>query len=245
MKACLKNFSIVVLVLIASIIMLSGDVFAVNLPSLGYVGDFNFIYSHKEKGQPVYDYELTLSSMDITGGKYMDGTSFGEGSDPVTDAWFETSAGTAVLYNSSDNLTFGGTSGTTDPITISLTDGSNTFFTATLNNFLVLDGSMFGTRLDPGYENVYSVTYNTGAPYSQYIEELKLTDEPFNLRMDFTFNSGTSGNGLAFTEDSSGTVGGTLYAGNLSVVPEPVSSVLFLTGGATLALRRYRKKKEK
>lgn len=244
----MKSLCKVPLFAFALLILLSSSVFAANLPLLDYTGNFNYLYSHQECNSwknngscngyaTVYDNKLTFPSFNITGGNYSNGSYFGDGTDAITNAYFEI----GNLFNSSspNNLQFDDTAGAGGaPVSFSITDGTNTFMTGTLGNFAVTD-DFFGTNLYFG--SVTSVTYNSSAPYSQYVEELKLTDEPFNLDMNFSFYTGPSGSGNAFTANSTGTVGGKLAAGLPSVVPEPISTILFITGGVTLMLRRYAK----
>ena len=104
---------------------------------------------------------------------------------------------------------------------------------------------MFRTQLNPLRDNTVSsftnITFNPNG--SQYIQELQtsyLSHGYLNLAMDFTFTSGSSGGGWAFSDDASGSI-----QGKMAVTPEPVSSILFVAGGATLAFRRYLKKKKK
>jgi hypothetical protein len=249
MRISLGRIFVFAIVLIASIVLLSGSVTAANLPLLDYTGNFDYLYSHQECNswkkngtcngyETVYDWNLTFPSINITGGNYMDGSYFGDGTDAITNAYFQFGS----LYNddSPSNLSFDNTAGTGGgPVSFSITDGTNTFLSGTLGNFVIAD-DFFGTNLYSG--SITNVTYGS-APYSQYISELQLTNEPFNLDMNFVTTSGPSGSGSAFTADSSGTVGGKLEAGNMSVAPEPLSSILFLSGSAALALRSYRKKK--
>jgi hypothetical protein len=57
-----------------------------------------------------------------------------------------------------------------------------------------------------------------------------------DINMAFTFTAGND----TFTGNGSGDV-----QGKLVLMPEPVSSILFLSGGGILALRRYYRKKNK
>ena len=173
----------------------------------------------------------------------MGGSYFGEGSDPITNAVI--SIGT--LYNSSypNNLYFDNTAGSGGgPVSFTISNGSTIYLTAQLNNFIITDG-LFGTQLNPLWDNTVSnLTNITFTPNgSQYIEELQtsyLSHGYLNLAMDFTFTSGSSGGGWAFSDDASGSI-----QGKMAVTPEPVSSILFVAGGATLAFRRYLKKRKK
>lgn len=228
-----------------------GIVFA-DLPWLDIQGDFTYDYSHRYKGQTVYDYTLTFSNWDITGGNYASGANFNDGDDPITLAWIEISGSTVIdtLYNdaSPNNLTFNSDSG---PMTFTIKDATTAWMTATLANFYVNDVPLFPpfnmtptTQLNKSQNdnNITNVVF-TSDTSSQYINEMRNSVAPFNLSWEFTFTGGANapyGDGTAFTEDSSGTFSGKLYAGpEVPVVPEPISSVLFITGGATLAMRSY------
>jgi len=258
MKKTFKRFYLIPLILFTGILLLSSSAFAVYpyLPYLDYTANFNYCDGInkgadwcKASGAPANSYpfrwRLTFSSWNITGGNYVDGSQFGELSgDPITGAWFNI----GYLYNNdySNNLTFDNTQPpveSTGPVSFTITDGSNTYLSAQLNNFIITDGS-FGTQLNPLFDyNKADLTNITFTPNgSQYIEELEtsyLGHGYLNLSMDFTFYNGTSGGGYAFYNDANGSI-----EGKMAVTPEPVSSILFITGGATLAVRRFLKKKK-
>jgi hypothetical protein len=231
---------------------MSQNVFA-GLPLLDIQGDFD--YKRCSGGPMATRCQLTLSTLIITGGNYLDNTQFGHDSsvfDAIEDAYFvfTWSTYTNTFYNSaSDNLDFTPTS----TATFTITDGTTDYLTATFDNFLVDDYTFFGNKLtklnfDLTDENITNVVLDTGTgvDYSDYIAELQqYILEPYNLTWTFTFNppAGPYGDGTAFTEDASGSFSGKLHAG--PVVPEPVSSILFVTGGATLAARRYWKRKKR
>jgi hypothetical protein len=64
------------------------------------------------------------------------------------------------------------------------------------------------------------------------------------LSFDYVSTSEKHGQfGSALHVQSIGTGGDSGWVGGTSVVPEPVSSILFLAGGATLGFRRFRKKR--
>lgn len=247
MKTFLKNkkLSIGSIILLTSILLLSSNVLAVTAeePFLDFVGSFN--YNDGSGGSPSSKYLLTFFNWNITGGNYIDGSYFGEysgeGDDSISNAWFE--IGNLYNYDYDQNLIFGDTSGgNTGPVSFTITDGTTIYFSATLDNFIVTD-SMFGTALNPSWElnNITDPTFNDNG--SQYIQELETrynNGYSINFGMDFAFNDGTSGGGFAFSDDAFGSI-----SGKMTVTPEPISAVLFITGGATLAFRRYWKRRSK
>jgi len=101
-----------------------------------------------------------------------------------------------------------------------------------------------GSRFGPGETVIYDITYTS-----------PITASSFNL-----FSSPGGGNGVYLTaahvqgiapdsqsglcgdgsDPGTGTCSG--WVGTTTVVPEPVSSTLFIVGGATLGFRRFRKK---
>lgn len=241
---CITKWLMITAVFIMSLFMVPGFVSA-GLPWLDVTGSFTYDYSHRSKGQTYFDYTLTFTSWNITGGQYADSSYFGENVDPITDAWIEINGSQpGPLYNdaSPNNLDFG-------TATFTIKDASTTFLSATLDNFIVDDGMFWGTPFTElnkyqDDDNITNVTYGTNTG-SDYIDDLSATTAPFNLSWAFTFNAGmTYGDGTAFTEDSSGSFSGKMYAGPAAVVPEPISSILFITGGATLAIRRYHRRKK-
>jgi hypothetical protein len=248
-KTSFKKVLTGALILLTGILLLSTNASAV-YPYLPYL-DFtaNFSYNDGLGGQSGNKYKLTFDTWNITGGNYAGGSYFGEGSDPITSAWITIGS----LYNDSysQNLIFGntnnggtGANGVTGPVSFTISNGSTTYLTAQLNNFIITDG-LFGTQLNPLWDNTVSnLTNITFTPNgSQYIQELQtsyLSHGYLNLGMDFTFTSGTSGGGWAFSDDASGSI-----QGKMAVTPEPVSSILFVAGGATLAFKRYLKKRKK
>lgn len=250
-RSCVKLLITAGVILFTSILLLSSNVLAVTAeePFLDFVGSFDYIDG--SGGSPSSKYLLTFFNWNITGGNYIDGSYFGEyddeDDDSISNAWFEIDN----LYNDdySDNLIFGNTNnsgsgagGSTGPVSFTITDGTTIYFSATLDNFIVTD-SMFGTALNPSWElnNITDPTFNDNG--SQYIQELETrynNGYSINFGMDFAFNDGSSRGGFAFSDDASGSI-----SGKMTVTPEPISSVLFITGGATLAIRRYWKRRKK
>ncbi|RJQ55777.1 MAG: hypothetical protein C4526_03245 [Nitrospiraceae bacterium] len=242
MKISIKKIFLFPLVLIAGILLLSNNAFAEYpyLPYLDYTASFTYLDgSGGGPSQKPY-YSLVFSGWNITGGNYMDGSYFGEGVDPVTGAVISIN----TLYNSSypNNLQFGSSSGGTGSVLFTIANGGTTYLTAQLENFIITDG-LFGTQLNPLWDNTIATLtnitfYDNG---SQYIQELQASYQSrgyLNLGMDFSFYSGTNGGGYAFTNDATGSI-----QGKMAVTPEPLSSVLFIAGGATLAIRRFWKRK--
>lgn len=138
---------------------------------MDFVADFN--YNNGKGGPPDERYLLTFSSWNITGGNYIDGSYFGEGSDPITGAVITI----GNLYNSEypDNLYFDDTAGSGGgPVSFTISDGTTTYLSATLNNFLVTDNS-FGTNLNPLWNNnianLTDITFTDNG--SQYIQQLQ------------------------------------------------------------------------
>ena len=248
MKQTLKRLFLIPLVLFTGILLLSSSALAAYpyLPYLDYTAHFN--YKDGVGGSNANKYKLTFNAWNITGGNYVDGSYFGEGDDPITGAKITISN----LYNSSypDNLYFDNTAGSSGgPVSFTISHGSNTYLSAQLDNFIITSGS-FGTQLNPLFDyskaNLTNINFTPNG--SQYIQELQasyLAHGYLNLSMDFAFNSyGPHPHNQcpatydALTKDSSGTI-----QGKMAVTPEPVSSILFVAGGATLALRRCWKRK--
>lgn len=108
----------------------------------------------------------------------------------------------------------------------------NGFFTATLDNFVVNNSELMWGNLS----NIQRLDGGT----SRYVNELLANGGGIgNISLSFTPTEGGANNdGVEnFTITSYGSTGGVVAA------PEPVSAILFVAGGVTLALRRYRKKR--
>lgn len=139
--------------------------------------------------------------------------------DPIANYSTEITFG-ALTNSSGDPTNFGSSTLTVSDIGA----GSNVYFTATIDNF--------DTNL--GWMSLSNVAAGNVGSSSRYVNELlAVGNGKGNLLISFTPGAGGTED---FIGSSSGSVGITVAA------PEPISAVLFITGGATLALRRMRKK---
>jgi hypothetical protein len=229
MSASPKKITIFILVLLACLVLLSTNASAaLEQPYFTYTGTFSYDWDTKT---------LTTSVTTISSIYYSDGTAAPNyWVDPflVDDPLIGGTFTLGTLMNSADNtLVFG-----PSPVSFSLDSGGTNYLTANLNNFTLIQDEYGTPQLNPGYDmdNVLNISTNTEVTNSKFLDEVNSFSSPAgNLFMDFNITSGSQD----FSADSSGT-----FSGEFSVVPEPVSTILFVTGGATLALRRYRKKKK-
>ncbi len=246
--SCLFVFS---LVLLASVFLLSSNVFAVTPPYFTSAGQFNYDVDTNKLS-------INISSLGLL--YYADGT-IGVGStsptaDPLVKnprGWFELGADdptnplgthTSNIFNGGANGNqFGPSVGNTGLFDFRLYDYlGNTRLTASVNNFTVIqNGSLWEVNVGFDLNNMVNIATNpnggTGTPpYSKFINDINSfgSNRSGNLYMKFDFGLNPTG----FTADTYGSVSSTV-----SFAPEPVSSILFVTGGAALAFRRYLRKR--
>ena len=137
--------------------------------------------------------------------------------DPLDDPIIGAELSFGSLTNStSNNLVFG-------PTTFTIEN----FLTANVTDFVVSNSQLSWGALN----NIQRLDGGS----SRYIDELLANGGGRgNIYISFTPIAGST---ETFTSTSSGSVGATVAA------PEPVSAILFVTGGAALAFRSYRKKR--
>jgi len=174
--------------------------------------DFYGWYDYSESGELSVSY-ITAEGIEYKNGDY-DCTTC-DNADAVlgADIKFDplTKSGSAPLFSG--------------PVSFFLTKDGTDFFTADLSDLVTTDiDGIWSGRLT-------NVNRNGSAPYSRYISETGSGD----LMLFLSFNT-MAGPSDDFTAASSGNV-----SGMISVAPEPVSAILFIAGGATLAFRRQRR----
>ncbi len=244
MKISHKKILVGALMLLVSIFLLSTGSFAAGpyKPYLNYSGKFSYTDS---------THTLLLNTISFGKVTYLDGSSVAclSSTDPICGT------GTTILisnlYNTAtDNWNFNNGSG--GGVTFQIKDSTYTYLNATLQPLSVTGaGSPPGTIpaafLNTGLTdfNLTNVSYgNAPSGYSSYLDELKSvvsTGEAMQYSISFSFTSGgTVQPKYDFKgENAAGTINGIVSA------PEPLSSMLFVAGGATLIFRHYSRKKVK
>jgi len=237
MKKSRKKFLAGVLVLFASVLLISTSSFAAGpyVPYLNYSASFDW-----NKTAPN---QLNIFNTDIYGVTYLDGSYITSG-DLILGAYITISSlyNTATYNKHFDNGSGGG-------VTFQISDGTYTFLTATLTKMDVILGAngaapTANSNITFSDFNLTNIVYGTGFS-SRYIDELKTvvgTSGAMGLSANFSFTR-TDGtvpyyDFKATTGYSTGSIQGIVSA------PEPVSSLLFVTGAVTLGFRRYFKRKK-
>jgi hypothetical protein len=171
---------------------------------------------------------LTFDTSSITMVQYTDNSFDFFPNDPIRYAHFEIGG----LYNGgASSLDFGASAGS-GPVSFALVEGSTSYISGLLDSISFQTVGTSSAKLEFGHISNLTIDNSAG---SRYLTEVGSND--LSLFMSLTFNSGPND----FAADASGMIAGQLGSTPPPVVPEPVSSLLFVVGGATLAVKRFRK----
>lgn len=231
MNRWVKKLSSGILILLASCTLLSSSVFAQAAPPYVSIVGGTFNYNADTNALSV-----TMGSIGTVA--YADGGfAFDWSVDPLWGGTF-TIQGLTNGDGPGENWQFGVPGNS--PVFRLFDYYGNERLNALIFDFeVVQNGSLFEVNANFDRDNVGGFNISPNDPSSKFIDDVNsFSPEPWgNLYMKFNF---TDNGPNDFTQTQSGTVSGTF-----TVVPEPVSSVLFVTGGTTLAFIRYRRKKSR
>ncbi len=236
-------------ILLTSLFLISSTVLAAPYaPYFSYSGSFDYTATDNELSIKID----TISSLYYTDGPCLTFPPF-NCTDDLIGGWFRIGIqvdsgdskyprGGNIFNGGEDSMVFGSSVGGTGNMTFEVFDkNNNTVLTAFVDDFTVVqDGSTYEVNVGSNLNNVKGINTYPGNTNSRFIDDISSPSNHWNwgdLYMQFTFGGTTAKD---FTEDQSGSV-----TGSFSVTPEPVSSILFITGGATLAFRHFRRKRSK
>lgn len=134
-----------------------------------------------------------------------------------------TESGTLTIWFSETDFSFASSSAQFITSVGGTSDGTTSFQTYFDNN-----NALFGTTSSVGSLGAY-VAGQADDPFSGVTNGIGSTDGSYSITAKATITHNASGENTSFNM-------------NVNVVPEPVSSVLFIVGGATLGFRSFRKK---
>lgn len=201
------------IVMFASVILLSTAASAQIPPYLYFGGN--------------YQYDVTSKALTFTD-NYAEFLEFDNYEyDYGTDSIIGATVSFGTLTNSTSNpLVFSASTFTVDG-----------FFTATLDDFVV-NNSVEGEPSQLMWGTLNNIQSLVSGGTSRYVDELLANGGGSgNIGIFFTPDVGDGNGRDPFTATSGGAINGVVAA------PEPVSAILFVVGGGTLAFARYRRKR--
>ena len=232
MKACLTKIFVIAVALLVGCLVFTANSEAQTSPYFTYTGTFGY-----DAGTNALSVSVSTIGLlrNIDGG-----FSFSYMQDPIVGGHFVL----GNLYNgdntgSGENWIFGPTpGGTSGLVSFILYDYyGNQRLTADVSNFTVSqNGSSIEMNTSFNMYNVSHISTDTNTPASEFISDVN-SYNPVGGNLSMVFNFG-GGGATDFTETNSGSISGTF-----AVAPEPVSAILFVSGGAVLAFRRFNKRR--